>query len=260
MSSIVAQYQGVTNSARPQNNQAAIISGTIDYTARDVGQWQSDGSVILNLAGILNANPSFYPQSIIIVNPNGYSVPVSINPATVNYRITVPAGSIVRDLCLCFTQGLSIQFGAIATPSAPLEYIITNFPLAPETINLFSKDITDFNGVLSSVSQLVPPGIIVYTNSGTIPIYFTFSGYIEDMWDYTNTGSFHYDLESSTILFSSVAIEFDTTQKVINLPTVSGLLLPGQSLTISQTGTQASLPASGTLVTLVGIYPLIYNL
>lgn len=261
MSSIGAQYQGVTNSARPQNNQAAIISGTIDYTAKDVGQWQSDGSVVLNLAGILNANPSFYPQSIIIVNPNGYSVPVSINPATINYRITVPAGSIVRDLCLCFTQGLSIQFGAIATPSAPLEYIITNFPLAPETIDMFIPSGIETDFFLSGLSPFTGlPSFIAYTNNtASIVKLKNVKLNLIEYGDYINQGSMGISIVGSTGTVAYFPVEWNTNMKSTVFVLDEEIIIVAGGQLIFQI-TDGTAPAIGGFRVSGQAIPLIYNL
>ena len=261
MSSVQPTWDSVTNAQVPANFQAAVIRGTIDYTARDVGQWQPDGSVIINFGQVLAANPNFYPQSLILVNANGYSVPVSVNPGTLNYRITVPAGSIVRDLCLAFTSGLSIQFGSLANQSAPLEYIITNFPLVPETISLFNPTGGATNVVtgLQSISEFSSI-FSAYTNT-TNSIQFVQSAklVITDLWDDANAGSFGIAAQNSGVAIDYEAVSWDTSVQTVEALSLSPfVLLPGDYLAYSLV--DGSLPTNGSFRVVLEILPLVFNL
>lgn len=199
MASVQPSYNAMTNAVRPPNGQSASIFGTIDYTAKDIGQWQSDGSVIINFASILQQNPGFLPQSIIITNPNGDSLAVSINPGSFNYRISMGPGTIARDLCPAFTTGLSVQFGALTQRYiwAPVTYMITNFPLVPEQISLW-KVSQNTNSYFSN-TQFSPANsgesTAIYTNSQSVPVLIEsldleFANY----FDFQNEGSVVYQL------------------------------------------------------------------
>lgn len=172
MVSQAPQYFETTNSARPQNNQPGIIFGKIDYILQDIGMWQSDGSVVMDFSNILTQNAGFYPQSIIISNPNADTLAVSVNPKSLNYRISVDAASQVRDLCPSFLNSLQVQFGPLQSHYVwqPIIYIITNYPLVPNESDLWKQQETIAGlGTVEAIVLSTLPLAIVH-NTGNTPM------------------------------------------------------------------------------------------